>query len=96
MSGISYFQRYSQKENHATNNTMLVLRYFYNESPKKFEEIIGELTGGTVSIGVEFNQQIRGQNSVPDAQISQRPFDIFIEAKLDGALDENQLERHIK
>ncbi|VAW15538.1 hypothetical protein MNBD_ALPHA12-644, partial [hydrothermal vent metagenome] len=41
-------------------------------------------------------QQIRGQNSVPDAQISQRPFDIFIEAKLDGALDENQLERHIK
>ena len=96
MSSISYFQRYSQKENHATNNVMLVLRHFYSESPKKFGEIINEIIGSQVSIGLEFKQQIRGARSVPDAQISQKPFELFVETKLDGMLDPNQIERHIK
>jgi hypothetical protein len=37
MSRVSYFQRFSQRENVATNNTLLLLRYFYQSSPFKIE-----------------------------------------------------------
>ena len=39
LSRVSHFQRFSQPENHATNNTLLVLRYFYQSSPFKIQRV---------------------------------------------------------
>lgn len=95
MSRVSYFPRFSQKENHATNNTLLVMRHFYQASPQKIEAVLTELADENFSIGLVFEQQIKLSNSVPDALISQLPMDIFFETKRGGDLDQNQLEQHI-
>ena len=54
MSKVSYFQRFSQRENHATNNTLLVLRYLYQVSPLKLEQVFSELLEIQLSIGLTF------------------------------------------
>ncbi|MGA2630623.1 MAG: hypothetical protein ABSG54_10455 [Terriglobia bacterium] len=96
MSAISYFQRFSQKENHVTNNTLLVLRHVYRSSPRKVSLLLNSLLEEEVPVGLEFRQQVRGTHSVPDALISQQPLSVFIEAKLGDALDTAQIERHLK
>jgi hypothetical protein len=97
MAGISYFQRYSQRENHVTNNTLLVLRHLYQTQPGKLEQVVRELVGQeSVSIGLTFHQQTRGSASVPDGLISQAPFRLYFETKLGPSLDRDQLLRHIK
>jgi hypothetical protein len=96
MSAISYFQRFSQKENHITNNTLLVLRHLYRASPRKVSLLLNALFEEEVAIGLEFQQQIRASHSVLDALIKQQPLSLFIEAKLGGTLNANQIERHIK
>jgi hypothetical protein len=96
MSRVSYFQRFSQKENHATNNTLLVLRHVYNSSPLKIERALTSLLDAQLSIGLAFEQQVRGPESVPDALISQQGLHIFIETKRGGALDTDQIERHLQ
>lgn len=95
MSKVSYLQRFSQKENHATNNTLLVMRHFYQASPQKIEDVFSDLAADDFSIGLVFEQQIKLSNSVPDARISQPPMDIFFETKCGGDLDQNQIEQHI-
>lgn len=95
MTRISYFQRYSKKENHVTNNTLLLLRYFYQASPEKFGTVLSELTNEDVSVGLVFEQQVRFHSSVPDALISQAPLDIYIETKHGGELDPTQIRRHL-
>lgn len=94
MSRVSYFQRFSQPENHATNNTLLALRYLYEASPFKLQGLLNSLLDTELSIGLAFEQQIRGQFSVPDAGISQEPLRIFIETKLGGDLDATQIRAH--
>ena len=79
MSRVSHFQRFSQPENHATNNTLLLLRYFYQSSPFKIQSVLTSLLDAELSIGLTFEQQIRGDASVPDALITQEPMRIFIE-----------------
>ncbi len=96
MSEISYFQRYSQKENHTTNNTLLILKHFYQSSPLKIQTIFTELLGEEMEIGLLFQQQKKQSNSIPDARISQSAFDIFIETKMGDSLDLNQMNRHIE
>lgn len=96
MSKVSYFQRFSQKENHATNNTLLVMRHFYQASPQKIEAVLSELADDDLSVGLVFEQQIKLSSSVPDALISQPPMDIFFETKRGGELDQKQIEQHIK
>lgn len=97
MAGISYFQRYSQRENHVTNNTLLVLRHLYQTAPGKLEQVIRELVGQeAVNLGVTFHQQTRGTASVPDGLISQAPFRLYLETKLGPSLDRDQILRHIK
>jgi hypothetical protein len=81
MSQISYFQRFSQPENHATNNTLLVFRYFYQSSPFKIQRALTELVENDLSIGLLFQQQVRGDLSVPDALITQQPLHIYVETK---------------
>lgn len=43
MSKIHYFQRYSQKENVVTNNTMLLFSRLYSNYPFRFECVVGSL-----------------------------------------------------
>ena len=96
MSRISYFQRFSQPENHATNNTLLVLRYFYQSSPFKIQRVLTSLVETDLSVGLTFDQQWKGNASVPDAVIVQEPMRIFMETKRGDALDAGQIRRHFK
>ena len=73
MTNVSYFQRFSQRENHATNNTLLVMRFFYQQSPQKLETVLADLVGEELEVGLVFEQQIKSSASTPDALISQRP-----------------------
>jgi hypothetical protein len=96
VAAISYFQRYSQRENHVTNNTLLVLRHLYQTAPGKLEQVVRELVGQeSVSLGLTFHQQTRGSASVPDGLISQSPFRLYFETKLGPSLDHDQIRRHI-
>lgn len=64
MNSISYFQRFSGKENHVTNNTLLMLRHVYQASPAKLENVLNELLDEPLTIGLLFEQQIVGSHSV--------------------------------
>ena len=96
MTNVSYFQRFSQKENHATNNTLLVMRFFYQQSPQKLETVLADLVGEELEIGLVFEQQIKFSASTPDALISQRPLELFFETKRGGKIDKAQIKRHIQ
>jgi hypothetical protein len=61
MSRVSHFQRFSQPENHATNNTLLAFRFFYQSSPFKLQRVLTSLLESDLSIGLTFEQQIKGQ-----------------------------------
>lgn len=57
MSAINYFQTYSQRENHVTNNTMLMLRHVYHASPRLLEKVLQALLDeDEVEIGPRFEQ----------------------------------------
>jgi hypothetical protein len=95
LSKVSHFQIYSQKENHVTNNTLLVLSHFYQTSPLKLQGVLSSLIDEDFAIGVSFEQQVRGGNSVLDARIQQRPLLIGLETKLYDNLWDDQIERHV-
>lgn len=95
MTAVSYFQRFSQKENLITNNTLLMLSHIYRSSPRKVSLLLNALFEEEVPVGLEFRQQVHGTHSVPDALIAQQPLSVFIEAKRGGELDLGQVERHI-
>lgn len=95
MSRIHYFQRYSQKENVITNNTLLLLARLYEESPKKFKIFLNELLGEEVFVGVIFDQQSKAKSSVPDGLIRQSSFNIVIEAKVGDNFNYQQLINHL-
>lgn len=98
MSEVHYFQRYSQRENVATNNTMLLFSRLYNESTYKFNKfIIQLLNDDNLEIGVKFLQQENSKNSTPDGTMSQTSFKIVIETKLySNDFYESQLKNHLK
>ena len=99
MSKIHYFQRYSQKENVVTNNTLLLFSRLYNDNPSRFEDFINLLLADdrvNVEIGLRFRQQ-KGNgfgNSVPDGSIIQKSMKVLIETKLYDNNDSQQLLRH--
>ena len=96
MSSVSYFQRYSQRENHATNNTLLLLRHAYQTNPLRLQNALKELFADQPPrVGLDFEQQIVGEKSVPDALIHQEGFQIYVEAKRGGSLDTNQIVSHL-
>jgi hypothetical protein len=96
MSSIHYFQRYSQPENVATNNTLLLLSRLYHHSPTKFEAFLTDLLEDTdLEAGIQFNQQRRGRASIPDAAISQVSFKVLIETKLHKHFSIQQLTEHL-
>ena len=97
MNATHYFQRYSQRENVVTNNTLLLFSRLYAHDPYSFAAFINECLNIFLDIGVSFVQQKRSssQHSVPDGLISQSSFKIVIETKLGQNYDPDQLERHL-
>lgn len=95
---IRLFPTYSQRENQTTNHCLLILKMLYEENPKFLSEVLSSLVGESLSgtVGVKFTQQKRGKESVPDGEIAQEPFTIFIETKRGSIFDREQLISHIK
>jgi hypothetical protein len=96
MSKIHYFQRYSSVENTVTNNTLQLIARIYEYSPIQASKLLNEITGANVEIGIAIQQQTRHKDSVPDGLITQQGFKILIEAKVDAAIDTDQLVRHAR
>ncbi|MGI2201963.1 hypothetical protein [Shewanella baltica] len=100
MSRVHYFQRYSQKENVATNNTLLLFSRLYNHSPARFEDFLNALSGDsnlTFEVGMQFAQQHGNCNhtSVPDGLMTQKSIKVVIETKLYGDYGISQLVNHL-
>ena len=68
MTQVTYFPRYSQKENHVTNNTLLLLRHLYEFNRLKFAKFLEELGDDTSDIaerlGLQFNPKFLGPDGV--------------------------------
>lgn len=94
---IRLFPTYSQKENQTTNHCLLILKMLYEENPKFLSEALAILLDENFSgtIGVQFLQQRKEKVSVPDGEIYQEPFSIFIETKLGSNFGETQLLGHL-
>lgn len=96
MPKIHYFQRYSSVENTVTNNTLQLLARIYDYSASQASIFLTEITGESIEIGIEINQQGRAKESVPDGAVIQRSFKVLIEAKVDAGVDVDQLVRHAR
>lgn len=93
---IHYFQRYHSKENVDTSNTMLMLSRLYNYNSDKFFSMLNALVlGEDETPEVTFDLQVAGDESVPDAVISQKSFKIVVETKLYNQFYKDQLIRHL-
>lgn len=98
MSKVHYFQRYSQRENVATNNTLLLLSRLYAHDPSYLAAFLNDLvdTPEAIEVGPVFTQQrIYGGASIPDAVIEQKSFKLVVEAKRDGDTRLPQLKRQL-
>ncbi|MCC4796723.1 hypothetical protein BCT30_17580 [Enterovibrio norvegicus] len=100
MSRVHYFQRYSQKENVVTNNTLLLFSRLYNHSPARFEDFLNALSGDSnlaFEVGMQFAQQQgnASQTSVPDGVMNQKSCKVVIETKLYGNHGMPQLLNHL-
>lgn len=94
---IHYFQRYHSKENVDTSNTMLMLSRLYNYNADKFFSMMKTLIlGEDESPEISFDLQVAGDDSVPDAVISQKSFKIVVETKLYNQFEKYQLVNHLK
>jgi hypothetical protein len=69
----------------------------YEENPKFLSEVLSVLLGESFSgtVGVQFAQQRRGKEGVPDGEITQESFSIFIETKLGCDFCKEQLLAHL-
>lgn len=98
MSQITYFPRYSTKENAVTNTVLHLFAQINNESTERLKELLSKLINDSndeeIPLGVSFNQQIRNGDSIPDGQIVQEQLKIIIETKVDAGVNLDQLKRH--
>lgn len=93
---IHYFQRYHSKENVDTSNTILMLSRLYDYSADRFFAMLNSLIlGENETPEITFDLQAVGDESVPDAIISQRSFKIIAETKLHNQFMKDQLLRHL-
>lgn len=93
---IHYFQRYHSKENVDTSNTMLMLSRLYNYNSDKFFSMLNSLIlGQDESPEISFDLQVVGDESVPDAFISQKSLKIVVETKLYNQFSQEQLIKHL-
>lgn len=97
MSNIHYFQRYAQKENIVTNNTMLLFSRLYHYNTIQFNQFLQLLLPDSLdffSTAIQFHQQKRTKSSIPDAIIHQPSIKLVIETKLYGQENLEQLRSH--
>lgn len=94
---IHYFQRYHEKENVATANTMLLLSRLYSYSSDKFFRFLkSEFFSDAFEPEIVFNLQEKSVDSIPDATITQKSFKIVVETKMSDWFYTDQLLRHLK
>ncbi|MDO4439769.1 MAG: hypothetical protein Q4B74_01455 [Eubacteriales bacterium] len=94
---IHYFQRYHSKENVDTSNTMLMLSRLYNYNADKFFTMLNSvILGEDESPEITFDLQVAGDESVPDAVISQKSFKVVVETKLYNQFYKQQLVNHLE
>lgn len=94
---IHYFQRYHQKENVATANTMLLISRLYSYSPNKFFRFLkSEFFMDSFEPEIVFNLQEKSEDSIPDATINQEGFKIVVETKMTDWFYDSQLFNHLK
>lgn len=94
---IHYFQRYHEKENVATANTMLLLSRLYSYSADKFFRFLkSEYFADSFEPELVFTLQEKSVESIPDATITQEGFKIVVETKLTDWFYSDQLMRHLK
>ena len=94
---IHYFQRYHEKENVATANTMLLLSRLYSYSSDKFFRFLkSEYFADSFEPELIFALQEKSVDSIPDATITQEGFKIVVETKLTDWFYSDQLMRHLK
>lgn len=94
---IHYFQRYHEKENVATANTMLLLSRLYQYSSDKFFRFLkSEFFSDAFEPEIVFNLQEKSVESIPDATITQESFKIVVETKMSDWFYTDQLLRHLK
>jgi hypothetical protein len=76
---------------------MLMFKHVYRVSPRLLEDVLqGLLEEDEAEIGPRFEQQVGAAHSIPDAVLSQKPLNIYFEAKHGDGLKYDQLERHMK
>ena len=93
---IHYFQRYHEKENVATANTMLLLSRLYAYSSDKFFRFLkSEYFSDSFNPEIVFTLQEKSVDSIPDATIIQESFKIVVETKMSDWFYEDQLLRHL-
>jgi len=99
MSSVHYFQRYSQRENLVTNNSLLFISKLHGYSRLKFEKFISMLCADEDAdppeISLHFKQQIGTGASVLDGYIYQDSFKLAIETKLGTSFGIKQLRKHL-
>lgn len=94
---IHYFQRYHEKENVATANTMLLLSRLYSCSSDKFFRFLkSEFFSDSFEPEIVFNLQEKSVDSIPDATITQEGFKIVVETKMSDWFYSEQLIKHLK
>lgn len=94
---IHYFQRYHEKENVATANTMLLLSRLYSYSSDKFFKFLKkEYFLDEFNPEIIFTLQEKSVESVPDATITQESFKVVVETKLSDWFYKEQLIKHLK
>ena len=89
MTGISYFPRYTQKENFITNNTLLLMHRLYDDNRRRFQRFLGllleENADAPISeIGLGISQQVGTRHSVLDGFLHQAAVRIAVETKRSG------------
>jgi hypothetical protein len=74
------------------------MKMIYEESPKRFQELLAALIQGDVDlqVGPVFTQQTKEKESIPDLSISQQSFSIFFETKLSNWFYSDQIQRHLE
>lgn len=93
---IHYFQRYHEKENVATANTMLLLSRLYAYSSDKFFRFLkSEYFSDSFNPEIVFTLQEKSVDSIPDATITQESFKIVVETKMSDWFYDDQLLRHL-
>ena len=94
---IHYFQRYHEKENVATANTMLLLSRLYSYSPNKFFRLLKDkYFSDSFNPEIIIDLQTKSEASVPDATITQESFKIVVETKIPNRFNTDQLLRHLQ